>query len=69
MRSVVVYKLGGKNAAAPDWLAVVAKCLVNNREFVALAQVAVKINIATEDFGKLGSDGIRNSRSIRCSKQ
>ena len=66
---LVVRELCGENPAATQWLTALVDHFIDDAEAVALAQVAMEVDIAAENVGHLGGNPIRNSCSIRCAEQ
>ena len=67
--TAVVDELGGKDAAGAHHLAKMIDRLVDDGESVALAQVAVKVDIAAEDVRQLRGDAVGNTGGIGGAEQ
>ena len=65
----VVAELGAQHAAGAQRLAIGFQCFVNHSEAVVLAQGAVEIDVAGEDFRHLHGNGIGNVGGVCGCKQ
>ena len=65
----VVDELGGEDAPGAHRAAQMIDGFVDDGEAVALAQIAMKIDVAAENVRQLRRHRVRNSRGVRCPEQ
>ena len=65
----IVDELGCQNTAGAHGQTLIEEHFIDDAEAVSLAQVAMEINVATENIGKLRGDAVRKINGVGGSKQ